>query len=109
MSKRKGSHWELKARDILEARGYLVCKAGGSLGIFDLVAVNGQHTRLVQIKGGKRPWCSPKDRQEIADVPAHLLCCKEIWYKKIRKPWRISRLSPQQGGGWHDLTSDACL
>ncbi|RLG87043.1 MAG: hypothetical protein DRO18_03650, partial [Thermoprotei archaeon] len=37
--KRKGSRREREVRDILEAWGYYVTKAGGSLGRYDLVAV----------------------------------------------------------------------
>ena len=91
MSKKKGAYWELKAQHQLEADGYYVTKAGGSLGVFDLVAVNQTHTRLIQVKGGKRPWCSPEERAAIAAVRVHPWCIKEIWYMKLRTPVKIVR------------------
>ena len=49
-SKRKGARGEWKARRVLEAAGYTVIKAGGSLGCFDLVALGAVDVRCVQVK-----------------------------------------------------------
>lgn len=58
-SKQKGSARELKVRDVLVEAGYLVMKAGGSLGAADLIALKrGERPRMVQVKANKDggPW-----------------------------------------------------
>jgi Holliday junction resolvase len=40
LSKRKGARTERKVIRILEAAGYYCTKAGGSLGVFDVVALD---------------------------------------------------------------------
>lgn len=59
--KAKGARRERQARDILITKGYLVTKAGGSLGAFDLVAIGPDDDRLVQVKSNR-----PPGRQEMA-------------------------------------------
>ena len=81
-SKSKGNRWESRAKSALEELGYYVCKAGGSLGAFDLIAVNHAHTRLIQIKGGVKPYCPPSEREEIKRITVHDNAVKEIWYMK---------------------------
>ena len=53
MSKRKGSRNEHKARKILQAAGYHTTCAAGSLGMFDVIAINAQGIRLVQVKSNR--------------------------------------------------------
>ncbi len=83
-SKSKGNRWESRAKQALEELGYYVCKAGGSLGAFDLIAVNAEHTRLIQVKGGAHPYCPPSEREEMKRITVHVNAVKEIWYMKTR-------------------------
>ena len=46
-SKQKGDRWERECRDMLESEGYLVTKAGGSLGMFDLIAIGNDETLCI--------------------------------------------------------------
>jgi len=80
--KAKGSRAEHKARRILEASGYLVLKAGGSLGLFDLVALGPMDLKCIQVKANG--YCSAVEREQLqlAVVPAN--CSKEIWRFKDR-------------------------
>jgi hypothetical protein len=65
--KKKGGHNERRMRDWLEARGYSVTKAGGSLGCWDLIghskrdAVFDATMILVQVKSIRGP--SPEERR----------------------------------------------
>lgn len=55
-SKAKGARSELKVRDQLLVDGWYVTKAGGSLGLWDLIALHPSGTtRLVQVKTNRRP------------------------------------------------------
>lgn len=51
-SKAKGARAERRAMRLLEAAGYCCTKAGGSLGLFDVIAVGARDVRLVQVKSG---------------------------------------------------------
>jgi Holliday junction resolvase len=50
--KAKGSRAERRAVKVLESLGYVCTKAGGSLGLFDIVAVGAEDVRLIQVKSG---------------------------------------------------------
>jgi Holliday junction resolvase len=78
MSKRKGSRNEHKAMRILEAAGYHVTRAAGSLGMFDVVAINRSGIRLIQVKSNRD--ASPLEREAIQlfdGLPEN--ATKEIW------------------------------
>jgi Archaeal holliday junction resolvase (hjc) len=78
MSKAKGTRNEHKAMRILEAAGYHVTRAAGSLGMFDVVAINSQGMRLIQVKTNRD--ASPVERETIAlfnGLPAN--ATKEVW------------------------------
>lgn len=88
--KAKGNRREYDARDCLIYEGYDVVKAGGSLGVFDLVAVAKEKGReipviMVQVKSN---YIGPQEVQEIAD---HCTSGqKEIWIKKdYKRDWII--------------------
>ena len=51
-SKAKGSRAERKAIKVLEADGYVCTKAGGSLGVFDVIALGPNAVRCLQVKAG---------------------------------------------------------
>ena len=54
--KAKGSRSEAKVRAWYESRGWYVCKSGGSLGAWDLVAIHPDHgTVICQVKSNTPP------------------------------------------------------
>jgi Holliday junction resolvase len=71
-SKRKGAHKERQSKQLLEADGWHVTKAGGSLGVADLVALkDGERPLLVQVKataGGPFAHFGPGERGELLSV-----------------------------------------
>jgi Holliday junction resolvase len=81
-AKRKGARSEYKARRILEAAGYTVLKAGGSLGLFDLVALGPQDVRCIQVKCNR--GCSPAEREQLELLLVCDKVSKEIWRFKDR-------------------------
>src|SRR6185503_2910469 len=78
MSKAKGLRNEHKAMKILRAAGYHVTRAASSLGMFDVVAINAQGVRLIQVKSNRD--VSPIEREAIQifdGLPAN--ATKEVW------------------------------
>jgi hypothetical protein len=78
VSKRKGSRNEHKAMRILQAAGYHTTRAAGSFGMFDVIAINAQGLRLIQVKTNRD--ASPVEREGIAlfdGLPAN--ATKEVW------------------------------
>lgn len=75
-AKAKGSRRERQSRDLLEAKGYAVTKAGGSLGVFDLIGINSLDCVLVQVKANRAP--GPAERQRMRDFKAPSFCRKLI-------------------------------
>jgi len=70
-AKSKGSWRERQVRDFLLQKGFKVCKAGGSLGEWDLIAVNGHVFLLVQVKSNR--FCYPAEREalEVFEAPIY--------------------------------------
>lgn len=66
---RRGHHRERQVRRILEADGWWVCRAAGSLGDADLVALRaGDQARLIEVKStAAGPWHSfgPGARRDL--------------------------------------------
>lgn len=96
-AKRKGSRLELKSRDLLRQAGYLVVKAGGSLGPVDLVALHPflGSVQLIQCKANM--WPSPQERAHLA-VLAGQIATNHLWQVVLhryddRKPLRVRRMS----------------
>ena len=78
MSKRKGSRGERRCIRILEAAGYVCTKAGGSLGVFDVIGIGAKDIRAVQVKaGGAR--LSGLEREAIAAIVVPDNVSKEYW------------------------------
>ena len=78
--KAKGSRLERQSRDIFLRAGFIVVKAGGSLGCADLIALNPEvgHVTFVQVKANRWPG-----RAEMARL--------EELSQRCRKPesWRV--------------------
>ncbi|NIN66082.1 MAG: hypothetical protein GTO63_15585 [Anaerolineae bacterium] len=63
-AKAKGARSERKVKKKLEKMGYFVTKAGGSLGLWDLVAISKGGTALViQVKTNRKP--SGKEMEKL--------------------------------------------
>lgn len=77
-AKAKGTRAERRAIRILEAAGYACTKAGGSLGIFDVIGIGPVDVRCLQVKAGGT-YCSKIERELMREcaVPANVSV--EIW------------------------------
>jgi len=77
-AKAKGSRNERRARRLLEARGFTVIRAGGSLGLFDLVAISRDGVVLAQIKTNRGPGRAEREGlREFQNLPPSAR--KEVW------------------------------
>ena len=76
-AKAKGARSEYKVRDHYEKQGWFCIKAGGSLGLFDIVALHPDHgTALVQVKTNRGVG-----REELDRIKAFQ--CHSSWRKII--------------------------
>ena len=62
-AKAKGSQRELKTMERLGDK-YLCTKSGGSLGVFDIIALHANGVRCIQVKSNC--WPSPAERKAMA-------------------------------------------
>lgn len=87
-AKAKGSRLERKSRDILRQAGFEVVKAGGSLGIFDLVGIHPEKglVQLVQVKSNR--GVSRREREGLIQFAAR--CVHTGWQVSIHR-WRDRR------------------
>jgi Holliday junction resolvase len=77
-TKAKGSRAERRAVKILEAAGYLCTKAGGSLGVFDVIAIGSLDVRCLQVKSGGE-YLSGVEREQIEELRLPRNCSREVW------------------------------
>jgi len=66
--KKKGARNESRSRALLEAAGYRVTRAAGSLGDWDLIGLSATGVVLVQVK--TRDWPGTLKQQALAEFPA---------------------------------------
>ena len=95
----KGNRRELEARKILESQGWLVDRKNRSkyaspdlFGMFDLVAISGGNTLLIQVKSNKSDFY--KARKQISgwkQTHSITLQC-QIWLKENNKQWIIENI-----------------
>jgi Holliday junction resolvase len=76
--KAKGSRAEHRAIGLLESLGYCCTKAGGSLGLFDIIAIGAVDVRCVQVKAGTK-YASGLEREQLQALPVPPNCTREIW------------------------------
>jgi Holliday junction resolvase len=82
---RKGYRAERQCIQILERKGYICIRSGGSLGPVDIIAFNDEFCILVQVKSENK-ICDVEKRFK-ADIEALLKLktppnfCKELWVK----------------------------
>ena len=83
-----GARAERQAKHDLEASGFVCMKAGGSLGVFDLLAFSEQGVRGVQVKRDDRyggsganvyPAMVERMREEMAALPLPPGMTGELW------------------------------
>jgi Holliday junction resolvase len=77
-AKAKGSRAERRAIAILEAAGYVCTKAGGSLGLFDVIAIGAADVRLLQVKAGTK-YLSTLEREAIVALTVPANVSRECW------------------------------
>jgi len=89
----KGARNEAKAKKELLEDGYEVesvkrLKYGRTdfFGLFDVIAINGEHVRLIQVKSNRRE--SRKDRERIRRFRCPNSCSKEVWVMHDYKGWK---------------------
>jgi len=96
----KGTHYELEARKLLEAQGYLVEKKNYNrwaskdfYGLFDILAI-GPHTKLIQVKTNSTDFYKARKGilEWMADHPVKGVIF-EIWLKEPRKAWRCEKMT----------------
>lgn len=83
---RKGRRSEWKSRDLFEAAGYYVCRAGGSLGMWDLIAIGPDKVVVCQVKSNRPP--RPAERALLAAFPCPPNCERvvHVWHDRERAP-----------------------
>jgi Holliday junction resolvase len=88
VSKAKGTYYEHRAIKHLEKTGYCCSRAGGSLGVFDIIAFGPTDVRAIQVKGGTRPYLCPAERKALQQIPVSSQVSKELWkyFKHKRAP-----------------------
>lgn len=104
-NKAKGTRWERDCQKMLEHEGYIVTRAGGSLGMFDLIARGRGGNRYIQCKCNS--WGSPAERDAIKNLQRPPGTSDEIWRRDDRKPApRIMRhsfyVSNLYQDDWHE-------
>jgi Holliday junction resolvase len=88
----KGRRAEHRARALLEAAGFAVCRAAGSKGPADLVAWDTTSIRFISVKSGTK-YASAIEREALQLLPRPVNASIEVWRfpDRCRAPW-IERL-----------------
>lgn len=68
-AKAKGARRERQVIDLLECFGYSCCKSGGSLGVWDVIAIGPADVLLVQVKSNRLPPPDEMERMRQFIVP----------------------------------------
>jgi Holliday junction resolvase-like predicted endonuclease len=85
-AKAKGSRNERRSRALLEAAGYQVTRAAGSLGEWDLIGISASDLVLVQVK--TRDWPGTLERLALAE------CAAPPHTRKLLHRWRDGARTP---------------
>lgn len=75
---RKGRRAEHRARALLEAAGFVVCRAAGSKGPADLVAWDATSIRFISVKAGTT-YASAVEREALQMMPRPAGASVEVW------------------------------
>ena len=76
----KGRRLEHKTIRVLESAGYDCTRAAASKGTWDIVAINSQGIRLVQVKANRPP--GPLEREAMQEAIAPPNASREYWIWK---------------------------
>ena len=74
----KGRRAEHRARRLLEAAGFAVCRAAGSKGPADLIAWDALSIRFVSVKSGTQ-YASALEREALQMLPRPANASVEVW------------------------------
>ena len=82
----KGRNNEIRSRKWLEGRGYVVIRAAGSKGMWDLVGISKSGMIVIQVKTNR--WPSPAERLTMMEFSCPRNCFRLIhrWDDRKRKP-----------------------
>jgi hypothetical protein len=76
-AKAKGSRLNVAASAFFESCGYMCTKAGGSLGLFDVIAIGPGDIRCIQVKANE--YLSAIEREQIRSLPVPTNVSRECW------------------------------
>ena len=85
-AKRKGNRQEHRSKAILEAAGYAVTRAAGSLGAWNLVGVSATDVVLVQVKSNRAPAPAEREGLKLFPCPANCKRLIHVWRDRDRRP-----------------------
>ncbi len=85
-SKAKGSRSERKSKELLEREGYLVTKAGASLGMWDLIGIRADGFVVCQTKSNRWPGLVEMRAMRNCEVPANCRKLVHRWNDYQREP-----------------------
>lgn len=85
-AKAKGSRNERRSRDLLEAAGYAVTRAAGSLGAWDLIGIGSTDVVLCQVKTRDWPGSVEREALERFAVPPNCRKLLHRWIDRQRLP-----------------------
>jgi Holliday junction resolvase len=117
-TKSKGNRQERRCRDWLKTYGFKSCKAGASLGTWDLISVNKDAVLLVQVKSNRWPRSKEMVEMQEFDAPwgAHKLVVRYddgVKAPKVKQWLRASdvwiQISPDALSDIATLTMDLTL
>jgi Holliday junction resolvase len=88
----KGRAAEYQIIHRLMDEGWLVFRTAGSHGMFDIIALDSENIRLIQVKAvaGRGAGYSKKEESFIKNLAVPDNVSKEIWVKKPRKEWVVN-------------------
>jgi len=75
--KAKGNRLERRCVNFLEGRGYACTKSGGSLGVWDIVAISPEQILLIQVKANRKPRKPERLKMQAFRAPPN--CTKQLW------------------------------
>lgn len=84
--KKKGSKNERKSIKLLETAGYTCTKAGGSLGVFDIIGIGSQDIVLLQVKSNQFPGTAEMEAIRGFTAPSNCRKLVHRWRDYARMP-----------------------
>lgn len=90
-TKAKGGRNERKSKKVFEAAGYQCVKAGGSLGVWDLIGVSSDGIVLCQVKSNAWPDAAEMEAMKLFPAPLNARKLVHSWHDYERQP-RIRQL-----------------